>query len=127
MIRLDYKDTDKKLQVEIYGLKFEINSKELEEIDTKNINEENDKLDEIITKVLGKEAIEKINKKRKEDGYSEMDSSVKLTVVMFLVETYVNSAIDPIIKTFDKANRSYDKIMNNSKRIRNNRNRYRRY
>lgn len=126
MIRLDYKDTDKKLEVEIYGLKFNINSKEIENIDTKDINEKNDKLDEMIKKVLGEEAIEKINNKRKEDGYEEMDTQVKLTVVMFLVETYVNSSITPINNMFDRANKTYDNINRNINRARN-KNRYRRY
>lgn len=128
MIRLDYKDTDKKLEVDIYGLKFKMNTKEIEELDVKNINEKNDKLDEIIKKILGENSIEELNKKRKEDGYEEMDTQVKLTVVMFLVETYVNSSINPINNIFDKANKTYDNINKNINRMRSkNRNRYRRY
>lgn len=123
MVRIDYKDTEKKLEVEIYGLRFELNSKELENIDTKEIN---DNLDEIIKKVLGEDAIEKINAKRKEDGYEEMDTQVKLTIVTFLVETYVNASISPINNMVNRANDKYKNINRKVNNIRNKR-RYRRY
>jgi len=126
MIRIDYKDTDKKVEVEIYGLKFEINKNEIENIDTKNIEENS--LEEIIKKVLGEDAINQINNKRKQDGYEEMDTQVKLTIVMFLVETYVNASINPINNMIDKANNTYNNMNRNINKVRrNNKNRYRRY
>ena len=123
MIRLDYRDTDKKLEVNIYGLIFNINSKELENIDTKNVN---DNLDEIIKKVLGEDAIERLNNKRKEDGHEEMDSQVKLTIVTFLVETYVNASISPINNMVERTNNKYNNIDRKVNNIRS-RKRYRRY
>lgn len=123
MIKIDYKDTDKKLEVGIYGLNFDINSKELEEIDTKNMN---DNLDEIITKVLGEGALEKINAKRKEDGYKEADSQVKLTIITFLVETYVNASISPINNMVDRTSYKYKNINRKVNNIKGRRN-YRRY
>ena len=107
MLRIDYKDTEKKLKVVIYGIEFDLNSNELENIDTENIN---DNLDEIITKVLGEDAIEKINNKRKEDGYSEMDTQVKLTIITFLVETYVNASIKPINNMLDRTKSKYSNM-----------------
>ena len=123
MIKIDYKDTDKKLEVGIYGLNFDINSKELENIDTKNIN---DNLDEIITKVLGEDALEKINAKRKEDGHEEADNQVKLTIITFLVETYVNASISPINNMVERTNNRYNNINRKVNNIKGRRN-YRRY
>lgn len=123
MIRIDYKDTEKKLEVNIYGLNFDINSKELENVDPKNMN---DNLDEVITKVLGEDAIEKINNKRKEDGYEEMDTQVKLTIITFLVETYVNASISPINNMVNRTNSKYNNINRKVNNMRNRRN-YRRY
>lgn len=122
-IRIGYQDTDKKMEVEIYGINFEINSKELEEVDTKNIN---DNLDEIIEKILGEGALEKINAKRKEDGHEEADTQVKLTIITFLVETYVNASISPINNMVERANNKYKNIDRKVNNIRG-RKRYRRY
>lgn len=122
-IRIGYQDTDKKMEVEIYGINFEINSKELEEVDTKNIN---DNLDEIIEKILGEGALEKINAKRKEDGHEEADTQVKLTIITFLVETYVNVSISPINNMVDRTSNKYKNIDRKVNNIRG-RKRYRRY
>lgn len=123
MLKIDYKDTEKKLEVNIYGLNFDINSKELEEIDTKNIN---DNLDEIINKVLGEGALDKINAKRKEDGYEEADNQVKLTIITFLVETYVNASISPINGMVNRTSNKYNNINRKVNNIKGRRN-YRRY
>lgn len=122
-IRIGYQDTDKKMEVEIYGINFEINSKELEEVDIKNIN---DNLDEIIEKILGEGALEKINAKRKEDGHEEADTQVKLTIITFLVETYVNASISPINNMVDRTSNKYNNINRKVNNIRG-RKRYRRY
>lgn len=124
MIKIDYKDTDKKIEVDIYGIRFEVNTKELENIDTKNIN---DNLDEVITKVLGEDAIETINNKRKADGHEEMDTQVKLTIVTFLVESYVNASISPLSNMVERTNNKYNNIDRKVNNIRNRKNRYRRY
>lgn len=118
MINIDYKDTEKKLEVKIFDLPFEINKKELENIDTKQITG-NDNLEEIIDKVIGQGAVDKINKKRKQDGYDVMDTQVELTILTFITETYVDSSIRPI-------NRVVDKYNNYNRKFRRN-NRYRRY
>ena len=123
MLRIDYKDTEKKLTVNIYGLNFDINSKELEEIDTENIN---DNLDEIINKVLGEGALDKINAKRKEDGYEEADTQVKLTIIAVLVETYVNASISPISNVVNRTSSKYKNINRKVNNIKGRRN-YRRY
>ena len=108
MIKLGYENTDKKIEIEIYGTVYEI-SREIENIDTKNI-EENSNLEEMVKKILGEDAIEKINNKRKEDGYSEMDTQVKLTIITFLVETYVNASIKPINNMLDRTKSKYSNM-----------------
>lgn len=117
MIKLDYKDTDKKLEIEIYGLIFEI-KKEIEEI---NANEINDAI-EIIDKILGTGAKEKINKKRVEDGYSEMDTQVALAIISTAVNAYVNASTKPvenIVNNYTEKERKFRNFRRNYK--------YRRY
>ncbi len=120
MRRIEYKDTEKKLEVEIYGLKFEINSKEFENIDTRNISE-NENLEGIIDKVLGEGACNKINEQRVKDGYETMNGQIALTIMAFLTDTYVESTVQPVNNTIDKYER-YNKRFKNYGR----RNRYRR-
>ena len=68
-----YEDTDKSIEVELYGLIFEINNinsiNEYEKLDKSNKNS----IEAQIEKILGKGAIDKINNKRINDGQKELN------------------------------------------------------
>lgn len=131
MRNIDFKDTDKKIKECIYGIEFEINTRELEKIDTREIDE-NSNLDEILEKVLGQGSCEKLNKVRKENGYEEMDAGVELAIFLAIITDYVDNRINPVTDTMNniqnKVNRMND-YKNRSQRRNNNYrgNNYRRY
>lgn len=130
MRRLSYKDTDKTIEVEIYGLIFEIKDN-IENLDIKVITEQADNDENIIINaindILGQDAVDKINDKRKIDGYENMNLQTQIGILSFVVQTYTEEIIKPI----NRASNSIDKI-NYRKYSRNQRNRkkkdrYRRY
>ena len=127
-LSLSYKDTDKKIGINIYGLEFEIRP-EIEAIDTNNIKN----MEEIIDKILGDGAYKKINEQRIKDGYEEINSQVGLTIISACVNAYVDESIKPMENMIDNAKNKSNKINNFNKwQIKNyNRNyrgnRYRRY
>lgn len=129
MRNIEFKDTDKKIKEKIYGIEFEINTRELEKIDTNNLNE-NTELGEMLDKVLGEGACDKLNKVRKENGYEEMDAGVELAIFLAIITDYVESKINPVTSTMDNIQNKFDKMNNfkNRSQRRNYRgNRYRRY
>lgn len=130
MRSLSYKDTDKTIEVEIYGLIFEIKDN-IENLDIKVITEQADNDENIIINaindILGQDAVDKINDKRKIDGYENMNLQTQIGILSFVVQTYTEEIIKPI----NRASNSIDKI-NYRKYSRNQRNRkkkdrYRRY
>lgn len=138
MMSIGYEDTDKKLEIEIYGLKFEINKEKIsknEKIDEINGNE-ND-LENQIEELLGANAVEKINRKRISDGYSEMTIDVQVQVLKFIYITYIKSITTGMTndltnvieieknKVINMQNRQEKRNYNRNRRY-NNRN-YRRY
>ena len=111
-VSLDYRDTDERVEIEIYGLVFEIkelNKEELEKIDRSNNNE----LEREIDKALGKGAVEKINKKRVQDGYKEMDVTVASNILGFIMETYVKGTVGNVVnKTVNAVNDTTNNMVN---------------
>ena len=59
-----YEDTDQKIEVDIYGLIFEIDKKNIINKDIKNIEENEDYVEKEIKDIIGENSIEKINDKR---------------------------------------------------------------
>lgn len=138
MMSIGYEDTDKKLEIEIYGLKFEINKEKIsknKKIDEINGNE-ND-LENQIEELLGANAVEKINKKRVSDGHNEMTIDVQVQVLKFIYITYIKSITTGMTndltnvieieknKVINMQNRQEKRNYNRNRRY-NNRN-YRRY
>ena len=127
-LSLSYKDTDKKIGINIYGLEFEIRP-EIETIDTNNIKN----MEEIIDKILGDGAYKKINEQRIKDGYEEINSQIGLTIISACVNAYVDESIKPMENMIDNAKNKSNKINNFNKWQRKNYNRnyrgnrYRRY
>lgn len=114
MIRIGYEQTDKKIEIEIYGLIFEI-SKEIENVSTENVEDYKD----VIDKVLGEGATDKINAQRKSDGYGEIDTQVFLAIISTAMNAYVNASTQPInsmIDNYEDRTRRFNKYGNRYER-----------
>ncbi len=135
-----YEDTDKSVEIELYGLVFEIENledvKEYEKIDRNNLNE----VEAQIENILGKGSLDKINEKRKKDGYKELDINIELNILGCIFETYAKSMTDNVLgkvtNAVDNVTKKIEKIENmnreqrrnyNRNQYRNNRRSYRRY
>ena len=87
---LNYEDTEKSVELEIYGLKFEIDNINLEKL--QNVDrKDKSAVDEILKIVLGNDCIDRINKKRKEDGYNELNLKIELKILGFIMEKYAEA------------------------------------
>lgn len=134
-----YEDTDKKLEIELYGLVFEIRNlnsiKELDNLDRNNF----DSIEIELEKILGKGSIEKINNKRRKDGYQDLDINIELNILGCIMETYAksmtNNTLGRVLDSVNDMNKDIDNLINNNfnrdqrrnyNRNRGNRN-YRRY
>lgn len=135
--RFGYEDTDKKIEIEIYGLRFTINTKNILEKDIKDIEKDNkETLLKEIDDLLGANAVNKINAKRNKDGYEDMNIDVQLAILGCIYETYVNATtrniVDGMIKVYNKTTNEFNNLGNREQRRYNNRkynksNRYRGY
>lgn len=118
MYKIGYEQTDKKVIVDIYGIEFEVKKigknllEEIEKIKSEEL--EDNELYKYVDLFLGENASEKINAKRKQDGYDEMDYQVILAI------------LDTVINAYYK---TYNEVMNYKNKFNNyNRaNRRRRY
>jgi len=120
--KFGYEDSDKVVKVDIYGLEFKVNDIKKEEIEEiqKNENDE-EKVDKCLKQMLGEDAIEKINKKRKEDGYEEMDIKTKVGVLAFTFQAYCEELVNNVQGLYDKMYKSVNNVSNyNRQYIRNN-------
>ena len=127
-ISFGYEDTDKKIEVDFYGLVFEINNLdgigELKKLDQDN----EDVVEAQLEKILGKGAIEKINRKRVSDGYKELDLNIELNMLGCIFEAYAkettNSVLGRVTKVTDDINKDMGNIMNREQRRSYNRTNY---
>ncbi len=124
-----YEDTDRSIEIELYGLVFEIrNIDNVEKI--RNINTNNkEEIENRLEKILGVGSIDKINKKRKEDGYKELDLDIELNIFGCIMEVYSKNMLENTIgrtsKVIDELNKDMDsKISNFNREQRRNYNRY---
>ena len=132
---LGYDRIDKSIEVEILGLIFNLNINEIE--NAKN-NSENMNIDEQIERILGKNALDRINEKMLKDGHNELSASGKTTILGFLIETYTrvlsNNMVDSVTNAIGDINKNMKDFTSNNfnrsqRRYNNkyNRNNYRRY
>lgn len=127
-ISFGYEDTDKKIEVDFYGLVFEINN--LDSIgELKKLDQDNeDVIEAQLEKILGKGAIEKINRKRVSDGYKELDLNIELNMLGCIFEAYAkettNNVLGRVTKITDNINKDMDNIMNREQRRSYNRTNY---
>ena len=127
-ISFGYEDTDKKIEVDFYGLVFEINN--LDSIgELKKLDQDNEDVVEAqLEKILGKGAIEKINRKRVSDGYKELDLNIELNMLGCIFEAYAkettNNVLGRVTKITDNINKDMGNIMNREQRRSYNRTNY---
>ena len=111
-MRIGYENTDKKIEIEIYGIKFEIKNvnkiKEYEDIEDDDLSG----LEKVIESVLGNGSIDKINEQREKDGYKKMDSTVALNILVGIYQTYMTEYTDNIMQPIEKSIDRMDKINN---------------
>ena len=132
-VSFGYEDTDQKIEVDIYGLVFEINKKNIVDKDLKDINEDEDTIEREIREVIGEDSIEKINNKRLKDGYDEMTLDGEIAVLTCIYKAYITATsgnmIDEVMNTnkeLENKARNLDSEMNREQRRNYNRNNYRR-
>lgn len=96
--KFGYEDTDKKIEIELYGLVFEIKNLDNNNIESlKNLDKENENnVEKTLENILGEGSIEKINNKRKSDGYNELDLNIELNILGCIFEAYANATVDNI-------------------------------
>lgn len=124
-----YEDTDKSIEIELYGLNFEINNldniEELENLDRNNGNA----IEAQLEKILGEGSIDKINKKRVRDGYKKLDLNIELNILGCIFETYAKSmsgsVLGRVTKAVDDINKDINNNMNREPRRNYNKNKYR--
>ena len=104
-----YEDTDQKIEVDIYGLVFEINKKNIIDKDFNDISEEEDSIEREIKEVIGEDSIEKINNKRLKDGYEKMTLDVEIAVLTCIYKAYITATSGSMI----------DEVMNTNKELEN--------
>lgn len=122
-LKFNYEDTDKSIEIDLYGLIFEINNvdniEELEKLDRKNSNV----VEEQLEKILGEGAIEKINQKRKKDGYKKLDLNIELSILGCIFEAYAKSmtgnVLSRVTNTVEDINRDIEQANNNEFKERN--------
>lgn len=128
-----YQDTDKKIEIELYGLVFEIKNLSNEKIEEfRNINNDLSEIERQIEDILGNGSVEKINNKRIADGYDKMNLEVEVNILGCIFEAYAkamtNNTIDRVSKSINDINSKVEGLNNNRYQRRNNKyNRYRRY
>lgn len=131
IMKFGYEDTDKKIGIEIYGLVFEINNLDKKNIeDLRNLDRNENVIENEIDNILGFGAVEKLNNKRKKDGYDKMTLDVELAILGCIFETYAkattNNMIDRVTGTVKDINKSVNdlNVNNQNREFRRYNNRY---
>ena len=133
IMKFGYEDTDKKIEIDLYGLVFEIKNLSNDKIEEfRNFDGNLSEVEKQIEEILGNGTIEKINNKRIADGYDKMGLEVELNILGCIFEAYAkamtNNTIDRVSKSINDINSKVEGLNNNRYQRRNNKyNRYRRY
>ena len=102
-MRIGYENTDKKIEIEIYGLKFEIKNvdkiKEYENVEDNDLNG----LEKMIESLIGEGSINKINEQREKDGYGKIDSTIALNILVGISQQYIAEYTENIMQPFEKS------------------------
>lgn len=113
-VSFGYEDTDREIEVDFYGIVFEINN--LDSIDKlKSLDQNNeDVIEAQLEKILGKGAIEKINRKRVSDGYKELDLNIELNMLGCIFEAYAKGTAGSVLGRVTNAVEDINKDMSNT-------------
>ena len=124
IMKFGYEDTDKKIEIDLYGIEFEIKLDNKKIIELENVKDEISlkEMEMHINEILGENAVQKINEKRKKDGYKEIDENIALQIFMCIFQAYSNSYIGNITNYMENSN---NKIENQYNRLNRNVNKYR--
>lgn len=127
-MKIGYENTDKKIEIEIYGLKFEIKNvdkiKEYENVEDDDLNG----LEKMIESLIGEGSINKINEKREKDGYGKIDSTVALNILVGISQQYIAEYTDNIMQPFEKSMNRINNFNRETRRYNNRgKRRYGRY
>ena len=127
-MRIGYENTDKKLEIEIYGLNFEIKNvdkiKEYENVEDNDLNG----LEKMIESLIGEGSINKLNEQREKDGYGKIDSAIALNILVGISQQYISEYTDNIMQPFEKSMNRINKFNRETRRYNNRgKRRYGRY
>ena len=98
IIKIGYEQTDENVEIDIYGIRFEIDKKKILEKDVKNVSSNPEKE---LEEILGTGSVEKINNKRIVDGYEKMTIDVAVKVLSFVYASYIEATTNPLIDNID--------------------------
>lgn len=134
VLNFGYEDTDKKIEVSLYGLIFEINKEKIIDKDINNIDKRSEnEVENEIKELIGESSIEKINNKRVNDGYKKMTLDVEVAVLTCIYKAYITATSGTMIDEIINTNKEIEnRIVNNNtsrnqRRYRKNYKHYRRY
>lgn len=127
-MRIGYENTDKKIEIEIYGLNFEIKNvdkiREYEDVKDDDLNG----LEKMIESLIGEGSINKINEKREKDGYGKIDSTIALNILVCISQQYISEYTDNIMQPFEKSMNRINNFNRETRRYNNRgKRRYGRY
>ena len=125
--KFGYEDTDKKIEIELYGLIFEIrNVEKINEIKSED-KKDKEVLEAQIELLLGNGSIDKINRKREKDGYDELTAENEMAILGCIFEAYYESFVgnftDKVTGTVTNINNKLENLNNFNREER----RYRKY
>lgn len=138
-ISFGYEDTDKSIEIDLYGLVFKVNVKNRDIEDLKNIkdNVSLEELEGIINKYLGRNAVDEINRQRKQDGYGLIDEDIATQIIICIMRAYTNTMLSGLTDTMDDIDGKINNTMKNVNKVKqfnryerrnyNRRGNYRRY
>ena len=127
-MKLGYENTDKKIEIEIYGIKFEIKNvdkiKEYENVEDNDLSG----LEKMIESLIGDGSINKLNEQREKDGYEKIDSSVALKILLGISQAYTTEYTNNIMQPFEESMNRINSFNRETKRYNNRgKRRYGRY
>lgn len=115
-LKFGYEDVYKKIEVEIFGLLFEINKERIENQDIKNFDEKDeDVVKRKIEEIIGEGAIEKLNNKAISDGHKTMALAEEVKVLTFLYTTYMNFTANGMIEDITNTSKEIENKARNMK------------
>ncbi len=129
VLKFGYEDTDQKIEVNLYGLIFEINKENIVEKNISILDSRDElKVEEEIRSLVGQDSIERINEQREKDGYKKMTLDVEMAVLTCIYKAYIETTTGDMIDNINaSSNNMVMKAQNIGRNYNKNRNRYKRY